>query len=534
MKEATPVRSIGPVAAVFGLLTLLLQPWRNIVCQDDGGYAVSALQLAHGTWRPHPLSLSSQWVQFSLATVALKLFSFLPSLAVLNFMTWVAFLGVVLLACRGTSWNWRVIASFFLVPLWAQYGASFLYEVYDALLVAGLILLLESTSTKIGSKLKTFSIFSIACLLPLQQQTLAAFPFGWGMASLLQGRRKPENFALLVGTFFGLLIYSLIPRGSMQANFFLALLTVWKSVNIPLFAVTYPVKLVCGMGLFLLPLLDLGMLKRRHLIITLVAQTAVFGLLLLSGTAPIAAGVLFMDYMPRSIDLAFVSFGVWGLWVVVQYWKQDRQKESNLPLSGTLLAALAILAFNTFRMVNDVRYMMIIAIPMLFGLKAHSSKILGGKTWIVASLFVATVITNLYNLNTNQARWETAASLEAAGVPTQEISAGYGRDSFTLGFDCGTRVLEKLAKESGTGAIPFNRFYETIYAYNTRIYELGWQPRDVIKPAIFFGRRLSLIQHTSELQQQAPKQMIPYTVLGIPQALALFESDKPQVGWCFQ
>jgi hypothetical protein len=521
-------------AAVFGLLTLLLRPWRNIVCQDDGGYAVSALQLAHGTYRPHPLSLSSQWVQFSLATVALKILPFLPSLAVLNLMTWFVFLSVIVLACRGTSWNWRIIASFFLVPLWAQYGASFLYEVYDAFLVAGLILLLESTSPRIEPKLKTVLIFLIACLLPLQQQTLAAFPFGWGVVSLARRKWKSENFALLGGTLFGLLIYALIPKGSMQASFFLAQLAGWKSMNVPIYGAALMLKLVCGTGLFLLPLLDLEMLKRRYVVLTLAAQIGLFGFFCFSGTSSIGVGVLFMDYLPRAVDLGFVSFGVWGLWVLVQAWKQNRQTESSFPVSGTLLALLAMLTFNTFRMVNDIRYMMIVAIPVFFGLKSYSPKVLGAKTWVMAALFAVALIANLYNLNTNQARWEIAASLEAAGIPAQDISAGYGRDSFTLGFDCAGRALEKLSRESNRGATSFNRFLETVYAYNTRIYELGWQPREVIKPAIFFGRHLSLNQHSSELQEQAPKRVVPYTVLGIPQVLAVYESDKPRTAWCFE
>ena len=147
---------------------------------------------------------------------------------------------------------------------------------------------------------------------------------------------------------------------------------------------------------------------------------------------------------------------------------------------------------------------------------------------------MASLLTNLYNLNTNQTRWETASALEAQGISSQEISAGYGRDSYTLGLDCANRAIEKLRDESKTGQIDFARFFETIYVYNTRIYELGWQPRELIKPAMFFGRKLALNQHTSELQQQAPRRLIPYSVLGIPQALAVYESDKPVASWCFQ
>jgi hypothetical protein len=298
------------------------------------------------------------------------------------------------------------------------------------------------------------------------------------------------------------------------------------------FAVGYAMKMVCGMGLFVLPLLDLSALKPKHVGVIALVQMMVLGVFYQSGTTPIGAGVLFMDSMPRTVDLGFVSFGVWGLWVVVQAW--SRREESGIALEGTLLAALVLLAFNSFRMVNDIRYMMIVSVPLLFGIKSSGSKVLGYKSWVVATLFAAAVVTNLYNLNTNEMRWKTAAELEASGVPPREISAGFGRDLFMFGFDCSSNVVEKLKRESKDGNIDFRHSPDITSWYNARIYEAGWQPRELIKPAIFFGKHLSLNQHTSELQQQAPKKIVPYTVLGIPQALAVYESDTPQLAWCFR
>jgi hypothetical protein len=520
------------IVTVFGLLTLLLRPWRNIVCQDDGAYAYSVLQIVHGTYRPHPMSLSSQWVQFGLVATLLKILPFFTSLAFLNFVTWLVFLLVVALAFRGTKWNWRVVSSFFLMPHWPQYGASFLYEVYNAALLIGLILVLESKPSKFGPKLRLGFLFVLSALLPLQQQSLAVFPFFWGSVSFLKRRDKVESLVLMVGPLFGLAIYALIPKGAMQAGFFIAQVSSWKSVNFVPFAVGYMLKLTCGMGLFVLPLLDLSALKRKHLAGLAGLQLLILAFFWTAGTAPIGAGVLFMDYMPRMVDLGFVSFGVWGLWVVAQAWK--RRQESEVPLEGTLLAALVLLAFNIFRTVNDIRYMLILSIPMLFTLKSSGNKALGSKRWVVVSLFAVAVVTNLYNLNTNEKRWETAAELEASGISPREISAGFGRDIFTLGFDCASNVVEKLKKESKGGSIDFHRSSDISSWFNARPYELGWQPRELIKPAVFFGMQLSLRQHTSELQQQAPKRLIPYTVLGIPQALAVYESDQPRTAWCFQ
>ncbi len=527
--------------AVFAALTLLIQPWGNLVCQDDAGYALSALKFSAGHLGPHPLSLGMLLPQLLAGALSLKIFYFLPPLVVLNLLTWVGYLCLVAVAYFFTEWDSRVIATFFLMPLWAQYGASFLYEIYDALLLAALVILLTQESAlkedpKQASKLgRLFGIFILSGLLPVQQQTLVIFPALWGGLGILRREwRSRENYALLGGAFAGLIFYFLWPKGAMQAGFLRGLARSWQTMGFGgvYFAFAYTLQLWVGYGLFLIPLLDLRELKPRTVLLLLALQATLWFVMVRSPAPGLAAGVLFIDYLPRTATLALNSFGVWGLWVLFKTW----DPKSKL-LWGTLTAVAILAAFDTFRLVPDVRYLMIAAIPILFlsrrQLKA-SRGILGASAVWLALSFAVCAFTCAYNLRTNEARWQGAAGLEAQGVPPRQISAGYGRDSYRLAFDCVTSALAKLEQEVGHDYLKSPRFFETVYAYNTRIYELGWVPRYLIKPATLFGVDLTLRKNTSSLQSSRPVRWIDYKVLGIPHRLAVYESAEPQASWCFK
>jgi hypothetical protein len=243
---------------------------------------------------------------------------------------------------------------------------------------------------------------------------------------------------------------------------------------------------------------------------------------------------MFLDYLPSEIGYVFITSGIWGWIGVVQHFSKTQNQKEKIPQIATLISILVVIFFSAFRMATDIRYVLTCSLPLLYHLRqtlASDKDSLGGKKLFFATYVVVSLFTNVYNLNTSEARWSAAKELQESGVSPKEISAGYGHDAFTLEHECITKILSKLS------VLPDPiwkdpQFNQRIISRFGRSYSDEWVPRYILKPSTFFGHKLNLSKNRLEGQSAEPTKYFVYSVFGFKNELALFENSNPVPAWC--
>ena len=519
--------------------TLILQPWRNSVSQDDAAYSFSAISVAHGDGHFHAGMVAMSWPQILSGAGVLKVTQpFLENLRALNFLTWVLFLamaGIFAFCLRGRPW---LLLAFLAAPTWIQYAASYLTEIYSAFLLVGLIWTLQRDEkfNRTGGR-PGFGGRALACgaafLLAVQVQHMAAFPFFWGLGLGIQRRQWKLGVGLMASAVAGAGLFLLVGKLPFQDAYAYWLVQEWieKGSRTPVVFGTLLVEHFLALGLFLIPTLKFEDVRKRSGVIGVVIQVCVIGLFKITETPPLAAGVLFLDYLPAWVGWVFLSMGTWGLFGLWELIRRHRHQEWP-----TFAALGMILIFTVFRLAADIRYIMTCAVPILILLVKNEprGRRLGDLPAYGLAVLFASVFFNLYNLNTSAARWDLARSLEAKGIDPTQISAGFGRDAFVMEDSCIRAAIAKLETTEAPPVIKTEAFRNRIIHQWGRSYSDGWVPRFVIKPSRAFGRDLNLKKNRVVGQEQEPIDRINYSVLGLSNQLAVFENANPQPAWCFR
>jgi hypothetical protein len=486
------------------LLTLLIRPWRNSVSQDDGTYAWQVLSFLKGEFVPHPDNISAVRIQTSLGAAWVGFWQFVFSLLhvdvspliLLNLLTWVLFIMLMFFCMRHFKWSPVFTVGVFSTPYWIQYGASFLYDIYA---VVGICLFLG------GGR---FIRVVVSFLSALQLQSLAVLPFVMGAF-----RRR---WVWVMTSLASVFVYFVLPRSLFQISLLQGGNGAFSGRSI-VSVIATAVQLACGFGFFFIPWIERqSLLEKRalRLKIALILHGALWVLLWKSSLTILAAGLFFSDYLPRVGSAFIATLGVWGLVGSGLLGSLARSKELSV-------VSIGFWAIYSLKGVNDLRYAMI-AVPLgWWALKNRAAIHMRiGDSWIFSSVAMTlSIFLNLYNLDTVGARWDAARMLEARGVKAQEISAGYGRDVFTLEADC-----TRLAHEKGQNWRPFV----------PRVYQVEWTPRYVVKPYEFFGRRVGLPVNQMNGQGGSNFEVIPYRSFGFSHALAVYQNGQFVPARCFR
>ncbi|MGE3974926.1 MAG: hypothetical protein AB7F59_10405 [Bdellovibrionales bacterium] len=515
---------------LFLLCTAILQPWRTSFSQDDAVYARFVMDLAQGKWASHPLNWAGTWTQSLLGASLVGLLPQVSPLALLTFLTWSLFWILIVSVWRRTRFSIFLIASYFLFPVWVQYGASFLTDVYTACLIALLWVLTEQVlSSSRQNFFKYFVMILGIVLTGIQYQSFLALPFGWGLALLVAGKKR-VGLTLVVGSLIGLAVYRFFPPSILQSEGIAWLIhhfTQDLSFQIMKASFTF-LQLLLSIGLFLLPFVPWTSqtLKAARVLLPL----HLFLLVLLLKVSPeiLAVGVLFTGYLPPVVGAAIVSAGVWGLYPVWQLMRAYSFSQFAL-LYGTLFGVFVLSAFNAFRGVQDVRYSIVLSLPFVFcfARAARPSSLLGEKWFYLCPVLFVSLLTNLYNLETTSARWKLAESLEQEGISPYNISAGYGRDIFVFEPACIEKALQKAGADRGL-------LLERIMAQFPRVYEDGAKPQFLIKPKKVFGKEITLQKNLREGQDLPPVRVHSYSVFGLPNEVAVIDTGTNVPPWCLQ
>lgn len=511
------------VLLTWGILTLILLPWKNSLSQDDGTYAWQALQWSQYSWSVHPANVAAVIPQTFLGAIAVSLFSFLKPIIVLNLLTWSLFLLILGLTATWTGSSLIFLISIFSYPLWIQYSASFLYEIYSSALILGLLLSIDQKESKFQWLL--VSLFSF--LIPLQVQTTSIIPVSLGLFYFifLPIRRKLA-LSLILCPMIGLITYYLLPQSILQQTLLLTIGA--REFQLKTFSFFF-LQLLLGFGSLLLPFMrNFKNWSLRLWISSLFLFLTSYALLYFSDAPILSIGVLFTQYMPRSIAILPIAIGAFGLVgctpIMMRALNDSIKRVDTLAF---LVSMCGFFAFYSLKGINDFRIAMIFVIFFIFSIRPFlqlESK-LGESKLFTASLLALSLFVNSYNLDTTEARWKLAASLEKEGKSPAEISAGYGRDVFNLEATCIDRAQQKLDSNSFSHFLFFNV---------PRCYNYEWTPKYLIKPHKIFGKTLSLQLNRQPGQDQAPQKIYPYRSLGLQHELAVFENPHPTFSWCLR
>jgi hypothetical protein len=531
------------LAGILLLVTVLLCPWRDFATQDDGAYAYSAISFSNGSTLRHAGTIALNFFQFATGTAALKILPGLPPLSVLNFLSWVFFVCGAYLFLAWTRIPWTIVFSYFAFPVWVQFGSCYHGEVYSGFL---LILLLGFllNADKFPNAAGGFLGFVLSFLVGTQLQNMAAFPLLWGAFLLLEKDNKKRllGLSLIAGSCASVLLFAFMPKTPFQSAYAYWLTQMWlmKGSLLPFHYLVHMLQMFAAIGLYLFPLFCYKDRPKRSWIMAALLHLAVFTIIDLSGIAVMAGGVLFLEYLPRRLTIALLSAGVWGwwgAWPVISKAFYDKTSRDRVPVYGTMAAFVVVWIFSTFRFALDIRYMMTWSIPILYHCRAELRErkhLLGKQPVFVLAALVITVFMNLYLMNTTAARWSTAADLEAQGATKKEIAAGYGYNIFMIGSECMYNTVDKLVKDHGENVWKEQIFYDRFISRYGWVYEDGWVPRFVIKPSKIFGYPIYLKRGRLPGQDSDPVKFIDYSVLGIPNQLAVYQNSNPKIAWCFE
>lgn len=521
------------------LMTLLLCPWRNSASQDEAAYAYSAINFADGSTLRHAGTVALNLFQFAAGTAALKIFPSLEQLSVLNFLSWFMFLGSVWFLHAWSRAPWQVVLGYFAFPVIVQFGSCYHGEIYSAFLLVLLIGFLATAKT--SSLLNLFLGFFLSFLVGSQLQNMAAFPFFWGAFLFWKGEKSQRTLgiSLMAGAVASLALFVYSPKTPFQSGYFYWLAQTWKGKGalLPVLFLISMAQMFSGIGLFLFPMFKYKNRPLKSWLIVGMLQILIFALIKYSGIPVMTAGLMFFEYLPPTITIAILTTGLWGWFGIWPLLKECPERQSNIPVLGTLFAFLAVWVFSTFRYAIDIRYTMTWAIPILFHCRkelGQTKDILGKRLAFMLPLLVGTIFLNLYLLNTTAARWAKAAELEQQGILKNEIAAGYGWNTFFIGSDCMYKVVEKLTREHGEGVWKEQVFFDKFINRYGWAYEDEWIPRFVIKPSKIFGYPLYLRRGRLPGQDSDPIEFVDYSVLGIPNQLAVYENKIGHKAWCFQ
>ncbi len=507
------------------ILSLAVQPWRNTVSQDDAAYAAQAIHFSMGHFQFHPDSIAFLLPQTLVGATALRALSFMSHpLMVLNCLTWLLFCGLAWGLRKKFKLGLSLWLSFLAVPFWIQYGASFLYDLWAVGLLA-ILLVFENEDPALDKPAHYAALGGISLLLPLQLQVLSIFPVLFGLRNWLQKSRK-RAWSLWLGVALGLLVYLNLKKSVSQQALPSFLLIHHQNIQ-DVFATFF--QLLLSLGFFFLPWIR----PFRNLSSKLLLGTASIQLLCLivfvfSSVHILAAGVFFSDYLPRICAAFLATMGIWGWAGTFDLFKDLRLSRIWPSLTGIGI----IFSAYSFRGITDLRCAMI-ALPLVLFL-INSKKLEAprlGSYPIVALLGLClSLILNLYQLDTTEARWQVASKLEARGVDTRDISAGYGRNHFKLEWDCVEEKIRKMGNPQPTDP----SFLNEVYAYIPRYYEKGWSPQYLIKPSRFFNKKLDLKSNRMKGQDTAPIQTVQYRSAGITHELGVYRNDDFQQSECFR
>lgn len=524
---------------VLLLVTAVLRPWRNAAPQDDAAYSSSAVAMLNGEPR-HAGTIAMNATQFALGMATLQFTPAESRVGALNALTWTVFVIFVCIFAGMTSLHWLLLISFFGFPLFFQYGSIYHGETYAAAL---LVLLIGCVSGQFFSRQRPLRIalgFVLSLLLGTQLQNMAAFPLFWG-AFLFMRKDADKLFAasLIVGALGSVVAFGLVPHTPYQSSYAYWLKQYWVELGgaAPLHAVLYAVQLVVGLGLFLIPFLQWSKRSMRDWLVGGALHVCVYVVLFLAPIAALSAGIFFTDYFPRFFAVFFISIGAWGwwgIWPLVRKLEIDRE---NLPVYGTVAALGAMLVFSVFRFCLDLRYIMSWCIPIAFHLRGplELSRPIGEKLWYAVPVLAVSLFLNSYLMNTTEARWRTADELAATGTPRNQISGGYGWNTYYTASDCIYAAIKKIETQLGTSDIYKRReFFDRVVNQYGRSHEDGWVPKYIIKPQKLFGYSLNLQKYRMPGQDAPPMKTVNYSVFGLPCALAVFENPNPVPAWCDQ
>ncbi|MGK5082442.1 hypothetical protein WDW37_03975 [Bdellovibrionota bacterium FG-1] len=514
------MRQFRAVFIFWIILTVLIQPWRNSLSQDDAVYAVQALSFAQGSFHFHPDPMAAALPQSVLGGLAIRAFPFFKPLVVLNSLTWLLNLAVMCVLQAATGASALLICGLFSIPFWTQYSASFLYDLYAVLLLSLLLWTLQKQA-----RLATIAVACLSFLLFLQLQSLLVVSLLLS-AAYFYSKKYRQGLALLLGVIIGVEVFSSIPHGLYQqaAPYFLF----HPSRSWKVMAYCF-LQLLVGLGFFLLPATQgFSQWPVRLGILVGALQLAFIGFLLFVQAPVLAAGVFFSDYLPKILALSITSLGVLG-WAGAVSLRPTRWSPQQIALAA---AALIIVVLNAYRGANDIRYMMLLVplILIIFREKLSQRPLATSNRIIFALSFFLSIVLNRYSLDTTEARWHLAALLESQGTPQKQISAGYGRDLFMFEEECTMAAYQKIGRPPLDSPV----FFERVFSKIPRVYADEWIPQFVIKPYIAFGKTLALKVNRAQGQEGTASVVYPYSSLGVKHALAAFENKDFRNAWCFR
>jgi hypothetical protein len=545
------MNQIKILAAIFVLFTVLLTPWRSSLSQDDAVYARFAMELTHDFAKVHPLNVGGIWTQALLGAQVLKIVPHTDPILLLTTTTWLSFCVFIFVVGWFTRFPAFTLASFFLFPVWVQYGASFLPDVYSAVLVFILWWLyfsIESKTLNIAATYKNgwriLGIVLASVLAGIQYQVYLALPFAWGLAGIWKKRPRDAwpSYLLMGSAFLGLVVYSTLPKSVLQVDgVYWILQGFLKDVGFNSYRFVFlALQLTLALGLYFIPLLPLEKETLKKAPIMFLLQLIVAIVLLFVSPEVLSAGVFFTGYLPPVIGALLISTGVWGLFGV---WIEYQRGMDKRLFWGLVLGTVIVISFHSLRVVQDIRYAIVLSVPFLLLLSRRKSLAsgplvvrLGQKIFYLVPIFLVSLLTNLYNLETTEARWKLARELEERQVDPFQISAGYGRDIFVFEPACIQSALRKIVFQKKPSD-PLTRnsiYYERVVTKVPRLFEDEATPHYLIKPKMVFGKEITLIKNLRQGQNSEPIKVLNYTVLGLPNQVAVIDTGVNIAPWCFQ
>jgi hypothetical protein len=491
-------------------LTFLIGPWRSTFSHDDSVYFKFAESLSHFNLNIHILNFAGAWPQSLLGAIVLQL-PFSP-IVLLNCLTWIVFGVLSYFFVRDHKDNLLLVLAFFSFPIFAQFGASYMPDMYLCLIFYFVFRWFEKGK-------KPGPIYLLTILLIAQYQTTAAFVFFWSIFMLLEKNKR--GWHPLAATVAGAIIYAVLPKSGIQQFGFQIFFGGPLSAAQIIESFSKTIQLLLAVGLFLIPLFPIKP-KRGYVITTAIMQFYAFAVVYLCSNDFVSSNVLFAPSLSKVFACFFVSLGVWG-------WSGffSGIKKTDYLVRGALAATVVICLFDGFRGAHDLRYVMPLALAwFLIWIKSANLKngLLGHSKRFVIAMTIVAVFLNLNNLETTEAKWNIAKSLMKDGNSARSIRVGGSWDLMNYEPECTESALKK-AKNSG------ELTREHVIQKVPKTFEDEANPRFLVKQYSILGMK---VPKDDESRGQNPTRILNYRVFGISKAVAAFDTGVFVAPWCLQ
>lgn len=505
----------------FLTLTLLIRPWRYTFSQSDSVYFKFANSISHFNWNVHILNFDGAWPQSLLAAILFQLP--IPTMVLANSLTWIVFGVLTYFFVRDHRNNELLVLGFFSFPVFAEFGASFMPDIYLCLILYFIFRWFALNDTNQKKHKKTKLIYFLSVLLVSQYPTALIFVGTWSLFLMLQ--RKAIGWLGFRATALALFTYWILPKSGIQDLGFEIL---FRRELVPadvVEAFARAVQLIVGTGLLLIPLFPFKP-KRGYLITTAFMQFYAFGIIALCSNDFLSSASFPTSFLPELLEALVLSLGVWG-------WSGffSSIRKSDVFIRGALVSTLVLCIFHAFAGALEIRFVLPIAMVwFLIWLRTANlkSELFGQSRYYVVAMTSLAVFLNLFNLNATEANWRAARELASQGNDPRSISAGKSWNLITYEPKCTESALKKV-----NSAGELKDLFTTLHLIQKVPEAFGDEAhfRYEVHPYSYFGFKAPRLEKVANL---TPQRIVEYRVLGLRSSVAVFDTGAFVLPWCMQ